>query len=86
MRPAGLEFLARARPTRALRLLRETRSKGVRSWDDEYEVERIYAAAMAMEALNRHGQALHHYRRVVSMHVTWATKPAQQRIDALEGN
>ncbi|MEM9455131.1 MAG: hypothetical protein AAGF11_13200 [Myxococcota bacterium] len=58
MDPDIVEFLARCAPSRALQLLRKTRGRGVRSWDDEERVERLIAASIAMETLRRPGQAL----------------------------
>ncbi len=53
-----LEFFARCAPHRALQLLRRTRERGVRSWNDEHHTGRLVAASIAMEGLRRPAQAL----------------------------
>lgn len=53
-----VDFLARCAPSRALQLLRRTRHRGVRRWDDEDNCERLLAAATAMQALRRTAQAI----------------------------
>lgn len=55
------DLLARVRPSLALSLLRSTRERGVRGWQDE-PVERVVVAAMAMETLRRPRQAAALYR------------------------
>jgi hypothetical protein len=54
---AVASFLARQCPTIALRVLRQTRERGVRAWSAETRTERLAAAAIALLGLNRRKQA-----------------------------
>lgn len=54
---ADYAFVARHAPSIALRLLRDTRETGVRSWHQETTAERLAAAAIAMASLHRRRQA-----------------------------
>jgi len=53
----ALMFLARSRPSAALRILRTTRPRGLRSWSQEVSAERLVCAAAALETLHRPAQA-----------------------------
>lgn len=52
-----LMYLARNDPGPTLRLLRETRPAGVRDWLDEWDGNRVLAAATCLAHLRRPGQA-----------------------------
>ena len=52
----AVSFLARFDPSLALRTLRDTRNKGIRTWSDETSTERLVAAATALSNLNRINQ------------------------------
>ncbi len=52
-----LHFVSRYKPSLALRVLKQTRDSGVRSWNQEVSSERLYAAGVATMALNRPKQA-----------------------------
>lgn len=60
-----LRTLAALYPSSTLRLLRDTRPKGIRSFDDETDGERLLAAAEAMRALFRGQKARKLYRLAV---------------------
>ncbi|HEY2514726.1 MAG TPA: hypothetical protein VGI39_27865, partial [Polyangiaceae bacterium] len=53
----ALGLLIELSPSDALRFLRETRARGVRTWRDEHDVLRLEFAARAYEALRRPGLA-----------------------------
>jgi hypothetical protein len=55
-------WLARHRPSAALRLLRDSRPRGVRSWADEESADRLVTAGLAFETLHRLGQAADCYQ------------------------
>ncbi len=59
----AVEALAQLAPGRALGLLKRTRARGIRSWDAEFDVGRLYAAGVAMEGLRRPAQAVRMYER-----------------------
>ncbi|MCB9715207.1 MAG: hypothetical protein H6712_15175 [Myxococcales bacterium] len=87
MDPEQLEMLARAAPSRALRLLRLTRDRWVRRWDDEENADRLLAASIAMECLHRPRQALRLCRLAVEAPLDHGMEPrrrAQQRLQQLE--
>lgn len=89
MDPDVVEFLARCAPSHALRLLRQTRARGVRSWDDEEHVERLLAASIAMEALRRPGQALRLSRLAVAASERYRSpmgRAARRRLATLEAH
>lgn len=69
MDPTLLELLAQAVPGQALRLLRRTRGRGTRRWDDERQAERLLAASIAMSGLHRPAQALRLAR--LATQVSW---------------
>ncbi len=58
------ELVAHGQPHRALHLLRRTRPRGVRTWDDE-RFPRLEPAARALDALARPSLALRLYKRVL---------------------
>lgn len=58
----ALSFLARNRPGPTLNLLKRTRLRGVRSFKDEKEAERLVAWAICLQGLRRPRQALEVYR------------------------
>ncbi len=60
-----LRNLAPLFPSSTLRLLRQTRERGVRTLEDEWNAHRILAAAEAMRALFRERKALELYRLAV---------------------
>lgn len=60
-----LRKLAPLFPSSTLRLLRQTRERGVRTLEDEWNAHRILAAAEAMRALFRERKALELYRLAV---------------------
>jgi hypothetical protein len=64
--PSALRFIARHTPSATLRLLRETRPRGVRSWRQETSAERLVAAGDALAALHRNKQARDLYERASS--------------------
>ena len=89
MEPDIVEFLARCAPSRALQLLRQTRQRGVRSWDDEQQVERLLAASVAMETLRRSGQALRLCRLAVAASHEYRSpmgRAARRRLEVLEAH
>ena len=53
----AISFLARTKPSRALGLLRRTRTRGIRSWADEPNIERAFVAARCLIGLRRKKQA-----------------------------
>ncbi|MEM7157986.1 MAG: hypothetical protein AAF799_34410 [Myxococcota bacterium] len=81
----SVEFVARCAPTDALRLLRRTRARGVRSWSDETENYRLLAAAIAMETLRRKRQAMRLLRLALEAHgFGHLHEEAARRLKALE--
>jgi hypothetical protein len=62
------ERLAAVDPSAALRLLKRTRPKPVRSWRDETDTQRLLAAAAAHEALGRPRRAAELRRRASLVH------------------
>ncbi|WP_266222204.1 hypothetical protein [Paraliomyxa miuraensis] len=85
MNPDALEQLAGFAPSRVLEVLRRTRPRGVRRWDDEASTDRLMAAGAAMEALHRRTQAIRMYRLAAAAHGSKADhKAARRRLRALE--
>lgn len=74
--------LARTRPSFTLARLRQTRSPGVRSLDDETG-ERLAVAALALETLHRPRQAAALYRRAIADEA-WLADELRPRLAALE--
>lgn len=64
------EVVADLEPSLALRLLRQSRPRGVRRWADESDPYRLWTAARAHVALRRPRQAAKLYRRAAG--ITWA--------------
>lgn len=77
------DLLARIRPSQALALLRETRARGVRSWESE-PVERIVVAAQAMETLRRPHQAADLYRVAIRRGWHSLVQELKPRLAAIE--
>ncbi len=67
MAPASLELLASLDARRALDLLRRTRERGVRRWEEERAVERLLAAGAALERMCRPAQAVRAYRAALDV-------------------
>ena len=65
-------------------LLRTTRERGERGWEEECCAERLEAAGMACEALHRRGQARALYRLAVRGMCHGQMDGAQRRLEALE--
>jgi len=76
------QVLARVRPSFALARLRQTRSRGVRGWNDEFGA-RLAVAGLAMEHLHRPRQAAAMYRRAIEDD-PWLTNELADRVAALE--
>lgn len=74
------ELLARLRPSYTLARLRETRSREVRSWQED-RFDRIALSGIALEALHRPKQAAQRYR--VAMREDWLTPFMVARLAAL---
>jgi hypothetical protein len=53
----AMKLLICVDPAKVLSILRKTRPAAVRNWNDEYDGDRLYLAALAHEALNRPKQA-----------------------------
>jgi hypothetical protein len=77
------DLLARIRPSLALSLLRSTRERGVRGWEDE-PVERIVVAATAMETLRRPRQAAALYRIAIRRGWQALVQELKPRLAAIE--
>ncbi|MBZ0231467.1 MAG: hypothetical protein K8M05_03895, partial [Deltaproteobacteria bacterium] len=77
------DVLARVRPSLALSLLRSTRERGVRGWEDE-PVERVVVAAMAMEHLRRPRQAAALYRLAIRRGWQSLVQELKPRLAAIE--
>ncbi len=77
------DLLARVRPSLALALLRSTRERGVRRWEDE-PVERMVVAAMAMEYLRRPRQAAALYRAAIRRGRRSLAQELRPRLAAIE--
>jgi hypothetical protein len=77
------DLLARLRPSQALALLRRTRERGVRDWEDE-PVERIVVAATAMEGLRRPHQAAALYRVAIRRGWQSLVQELKPRLAAIE--
>ena len=60
------EVLADLVPSLALRLLRETRPKGIRSWSQERNVHRLWIAGQAHLSLHRKKKAVELFERITS--------------------
>lgn len=88
MDPEIVAFLARCAPSEALRLLRRTRHRGVRSWNDETVGGRLLAAGIAMEGLRRRSQAKRLYGLALERKPNSRShthQEAKRRLTALEG-
>jgi hypothetical protein len=77
------DLLARIRPSLALSLLRSTRERGVRGWEDE-PVERVVVAATAMETLRRPRQAASLYRIAIRRGWQALVNELKPRLAAIE--
>jgi len=81
-----MQLLAEVNPPQALRVLRRTRDRQVRRWDQERHASRAYAAGRAMEHMQRARQAMAMYRLAVTLRPTKELrKKCRERIAALNG-
>jgi hypothetical protein len=81
----AISFLCRTRPSQALRILRRTRRRRVKSWDEETTDVRLVAAAICMERLRRPSQAVKLYRLTIDRYRSGvAEQYARKRLKELE--
>lgn len=83
----GLKFLLKIDPVRALAVLRKTREKGVRRWEDDDDWERLYFTAEAFDRLHRPKKAAALYRLAADIG-SWVPQKKWwlKRADELENN
>ncbi|MBT8494223.1 MAG: hypothetical protein KJO07_14295, partial [Deltaproteobacteria bacterium] len=78
-------WLAKRRPADTLKLLRDSRPRGVRSWSDEESAERLVCAGLALETLHRPSQAAGCYQQASRAYgPTEVKRFARGRAKALE--